>query len=130
MSLLCACEDCRQAAAWAATKGGNAPQDIIYSVYCRFDFSDGRGLDNMRAARLRDDGRSTRVYWQSCYACVAIDHAVSYANNVFIFQSDHCRPNFDVTLSPMAMIHLRDCPGDLEPTPSAQLPVFHTFRYP
>ena len=42
MYLLCACEDCRQAAAWAATKGGIAPRDIIYSVYCRSDFSDLR----------------------------------------------------------------------------------------
>ena len=130
MSLLCACEDCRQAAAWAATKGGNAPRDIIYSVYCRSDFSDVRGLDNMCAARLRDDGRSTRIYCKSCYACVAIDHVVSYANNVFMVQPDHCRPNFDVTVAPTAMIQLREYPGDLAPTPSAQLPVFHTFRYP
>ncbi|MEC8584116.1 MAG: hypothetical protein VXY81_05970, partial [Pseudomonadota bacterium] len=65
-----------------------------------------------------------------CYACVAIDHAVSYANNVFMFQPDHCRPTFDVTVAPTAMIQLRDYPGDLAPTPSAQLPVFNTFRYP
>ncbi|MEC7592648.1 MAG: hypothetical protein VYA64_04350, partial [Pseudomonadota bacterium] len=89
-----------------------------------------RGLDNMCAARLRDDVRSTRIYCKSCYACVAIDHAVSYANNVFMFQPDHCWPNFDVTVAPTAMIQLRDYPGDLAPTPSAQLPVFNTFRYP
>ena len=84
----------------------------------------------MRAARLRDDGRSTRIYCKICYACVAIDHAVSYANNVFMFQPDHCWPNFDVKVGPTAMIQLCDYPGDLTPTPSEQIPVFHTFRYP
>ena len=54
----------------------------------------------MSAARLGDDGQPTRIFCKSCYACVAIDHAVSYANNVYMFQPDHCRPNFDVTVAP------------------------------
>jgi hypothetical protein len=130
MALLCACEDCRQAATWAAQRGGSLPKDILYSVYCRSDFSAARGVENMRATRLRNDGRSTRIYCKSCYSCIAIDHKISYANNVFMFQPDHCRPSFNVELAPTAMIQLRDYPGDTAPTPSEQLPVFHTFRYP
>ena len=129
MSLLCACEDCRQAAAWAATKGGNAPRDVIRAVYFRSDFSDVRGLNNMRAVQLRDGGRSTRIYCKSCYACVAIDHD-AYADNVFCVHIDHCSSNFDVSIEPTAAIQLCDYPGDIASMPSEQIPVFHSFRYP
>ena len=129
MSLLCACEDCRQAAAWAATKGGNAPRDLIRAVYFRSDFSDVRGLDNMRAAQLRDGARSARIYCKSCYSCIAIDHD-AYADNVFNVHTDHCQPSFEISIEPTAMIQLCDYPGDIAPIPSEQIPVFHTFRYP
>ena len=130
MSLLCACEDCRQASQWAAIRGGVKPKDILYSVYCRSDLSGVFGLKKMQAVMLRNDGRSTRIYCKYCWSCIAIDHKISYANNVFMFQPDHCKPDFDVNISPTAIIQLNDYPGDCAPVPSEILPVFHTFRYP
>ena len=32
-SVMCACEDCRQALRWAEINGGEKPGDILYSVY-------------------------------------------------------------------------------------------------
>ena len=37
LSLLCACEDCRQALQWAENQGGAPAVDICHSVYSRSD---------------------------------------------------------------------------------------------
>lgn len=37
-SVLCACEDCRQAVRWAAKFGGKATEDLLRGVYFRSDF--------------------------------------------------------------------------------------------
>ena len=38
-SVMCACEDCRQALSWAEKNGGKKPKNILYSVYFRSDIS-------------------------------------------------------------------------------------------
>lgn len=130
MSLLCACEDCRQARHWAAKHGAATPKDIIYSVYFRSDFAAFHGVENMFACQLRADARSTRILCKSCYSCISIDHKVSYSDHVFMFQPDHCKADFDTDVTPIAAINLIDYPHHLAPIPSELLPVFHTFRYP
>ena len=56
-SLMCACEDCRQALRWAAQRGGKEPKDIIYSVYLRSDIHSYDGLEHMIVTQLRSDAR-------------------------------------------------------------------------
>jgi hypothetical protein len=59
-SVLCACEDCRQALRWAEINGGKKPKDILYSVYFRSDIKSYNGIENMIATQLRGDASSTR----------------------------------------------------------------------
>ena len=87
-SVLCACEDCRQALCWALKNGANTPKNILYSVYFRSDFSGFTGVDKMIAIQLRDDTNSTRDFCKNCFSCIAIDH-VNYQNNVFMIQPDY-----------------------------------------
>ena len=110
--------------------GRGAFVDIYYSVYCRSDFAEIVGRDNIHVTQIREDAKSTRIYCKTCYACLGIDHKNSYADNVFMFQPVNCRPEFDMDIAPSAVIGFIDYPGDTAPTPSAALPVFHTFRYP
>tara|TARA_Y100001935_G_scaffold53294_1_gene44519 strand:+ start:1115 stop:1723 length:609 start_codon:yes stop_codon:yes gene_type:complete len=128
-SLMCACEDCRQALSWAEKNGGKKPKNILYSVYLRSDISNHFGLKNMVVTHLRDDASSTRVYCKKCYSCIAIDH-VNYHNNVFMIQPDHCKQNFNVHIPPKAVINLQDHPEDFIELDSDTIPVFHSRRYP
>ena len=59
-SLMCACEDCRQALSWAEKNGGEKPKNILYSVYLRSDISNYYGLENMVVTHLLDEATSTR----------------------------------------------------------------------
>ena len=81
-SVLCACEDCRQALRWAAKFGGRTPKDILNLVYFRSDFSEIQGKEYIITNKLRDDSRSTRLFCKKCYACIGVDH-IAYQNNVF-----------------------------------------------
>ena len=112
-SLMCACEDCRQALRWAAQRGGKEPKDIIYSVYLRSDIHSYDGLEHMIVTQLRSDARSTRVYCKLCFSCIAIDHIV-YEDNVFMMQPEHCIQDFNANTPPKAVIHLIDYKGTLQ----------------
>ncbi len=68
-SVMCACEDCRQALRWAEINGGKKPKDILYSVYFRSDIESYNGIENMIATQLRGDASSTRIYCKNCYSC-------------------------------------------------------------
>ena len=127
-SLLCACEDCRQAQAWASKFGGKEPKDILYLIYLRSDISEVVGLDSMRATQLRQDARSTRIHCNHCYSCIAVDH-FNYANNIFMILPDHCLQDFDTNSEPKAVVNLCDYPRELADLPSDEIPVFHTFKY-
>ena len=96
-SVMCACEDCRQALRWAENNGGQKPKDILYSVYFRSDIQSYNGIQNMIATQLRGDASSTRIYCKNCFSCFAIDH-VNYQNNVFMIKPDYCKQNFNVQI--------------------------------
>ncbi len=61
-SVMCACEDFRQALSWAEKNEGKKPNNILYSVYFRSDISNYCGLESMVVTHLREDASSTRVY--------------------------------------------------------------------
>ena len=128
-SVLCSCEDCRQALAWGASKGGNKPEQIVFGCYMQSDIAHVKGQSEMRAVQLRDGARSTRVYCASCYSIIGIDHP-SYQDNVFLIFPKHCQTTCDVDLEPAAVLFIRDYPEEVAPVPSEEIPVFHTFVYP
>ena len=128
-AVLCACEDCRQALSWGASKGGDKPELILFACYMRSDIARVKGQSEMRAVQLRDDARSTRVYCSSCYSVIGVDHPV-YEDNVFLMWPKHCQTTCDVDLEPTAVLFLRDYPEEVAPVPSEEIPVFHTFVYP
>ena len=128
-AVLCACEDCRQALSWGASKGGDKPELILFACYMRSDIARVKGQSEMRAVQLRDDARSTRVYCSSCYSIIGIDHP-GYQDNVFLMFPKHCQTTCDVDLEPTAVLFLRDYPEEIAPVPSEEIPVFHTFLYP
>ena len=128
-SLMCACEDCRQALRWAAQRGGKEPKDIIYSVYLRSDIHSYNGIEQMIVTQLRSDARSTRVYCKLCFSCIAIDHVV-YEDNVFMMQPEHCIQDFNANIPPKAVIHLIDYKGEAADIPSQTIPIFHSLQYP
>ena len=128
-SLMCACEDCRQALSWAAQRGGKKPKDIIYSAYFRSDIQSYDGIKNMTVTQLRSDARSTRVYCKNCFSCIAIDHVV-YEDNVFMMQPEHCVQDFNAITPPKAIIHLIDYNGEATDVPSETIPIFHSLQYP
>ena len=128
-SLMCACEDCRQALRWAAQRGGKKPKDIIYSVYLRSDIHSYDGIEHMTVTQLRSDARSTRVYCKLCFSCIAIDHVV-YEDNVFMIQPEHCIQDFNANTPPKAVIHLIDYKGEAADIPSETIPIFHSLTYP
>jgi len=60
----CGCDDCRQALQWGHMKGGVEPDPLPQLYYMRSDIVDVKGKDYMKAFKIREDGRSTRI---SCY---------------------------------------------------------------
>ena len=128
-AVLCACEDCRQALSWGASKGGDKPELLVFGCYMRSDIARVKGQSEMRAVQLRDDARSTRVYCSSCYSVIGVDHPV-YEDNVFLMWPKHCQTTCDVDLEPTAVLFLKDYPEEIAPVPSEEIPVFHTLLYP
>ena len=84
LSLLCGCEDCRQALEWGATNGAPRPSLLPSLFYLRSDIRKVKGREKMKAVQLREGARSTRVYCQDCYSVLGVDHP-AYSNNVFMF---------------------------------------------
>ena len=128
-SVLCACEDCRQALRWAAKFGGETPEDLLRGVYFRSDFSEIMGKEYIIATKLRNDNKSIRLFCKKCYSCVGVDHE-AYQNNVFLSIPEHCSINFCITIEPKAVLFLQDYPGEIADVPSETIPVFHNMKYP
>ena len=128
-SVLCACQDCRQALRWAAKYGGKAPEHLIKNVYLRSDISGATGKTHFLVTKLRADNDSVRVFCKECYSVIGVDHH-AYENNVFLVMSEYCSANFDISIEPKAVLFLQDYPDEIAPVPSDTIPVFHSLKYP
>jgi hypothetical protein len=129
VSFLCGCEDCRQALQWGFKNGGVKPDPLPRIYYMRSDITDVRGRDKMIAVKLREDGRSTRVYCTKCYSILGVDHP-GYRNNIFLIFSNHCENTGDLTVPLTAMVQMIDYSERIGPLLVEDVPVFHTFRFP
>ena len=128
-TLICACEDCRQALEWAFKAGGEKPSDLPKLVYVDSDIESFSGLENMRAFQLRKGSKSTRIYCKKCFSILAVDHP-NYNNEQFMFFENHCSTTLDTSLKPNAITYLDHLPeGSKEIIPS-DLPQFRDLDKP
>ena len=125
---LCACEDCRQALQWCHIKGGDKPDPIPDLYYVSADIITSHGKENMGTFKLRDNGRSTRLYCKNCYSLIAVDHP-SYKSNILLFFPKHCKSGCDLSFPPTAYIFMDDYSEDIGPFPTQDIPLFHSFKY-
>ena len=126
LSLLCGCEDCRQALEWGATNGAPRPSLLPSLFYLRSDIRKVKGREKMKAVQLREGARSTRVYCQDCYSVLGVDHP-AYSNNVFMFFKNHCETNFKLTHKAVAAIYLEDLPPNERHLIPNDIPLFYSF---
>ena len=130
LCLLCGCEDCRQALQWGYKNGGVKPDPLPRVYYMRSDIIDVKGRDHMVVVKIREDGRSRRIYCTKCYSILGVDHP-NYTNNlIFVNWPKHCINSGDLTAPLSAIIMLIDYSERIGPIPVENVPVFHTLRYP
>ena len=128
-TLICACEDCRQALEWAHKQGGVKPNDLPKLVYVDSDIESFSGLANMGAFQLRKGAKSTRIYCKECFSIIAVDHP-GYNNERFMFFENHCSTTLDTSMEPNAIIYLDHLPkGTKEKIPD-DLPRFGDIAKP
>ena len=108
-SLLCGCEDCRQAGEWGHFKGGPEPEKLQKLIYVRSDIKKIVGKQNMHAYQLRRDARSTRIYCKKCYSIIGIDHH-NYKDKVFMLIPQLCKTDLNLSIKPVAAIFMNDYP--------------------
>ena len=129
-SLLCGCEDCRQALEWGSTLGGKKPTGIERAVYVKSEISTVSGKESMRVVMLRENAKSTRIHCENCGAIIGIDH-IGYSDNVFMFFPRHCSTDCDVSISPSAAIYLDDASEDAIASIPEEIPkIFNHSKNP
>ena len=128
-TLICACEDCRQALEWAQKQGGVKPNDLPKFVYVDSNIESFSGLENMAAFQLRKGAKSTRIYCKECFSILAVDHH-NYNSERFMFFENHCSTTLNTSLKPNAITYLDHMPkGSKEIIPS-DLPQFRDLDKP
>ena len=128
-TLICACEDCRQALEWAHKQGGVKPNDLPKLVYVDSDIESFSGLENMAAFQLRMGAKSTRIYCKECFSILAVDHP-GYNNERFMFFENHCSTTLDTSLKPNAVTYLDHLPEDSKEIIPSDIPQFRDLDKP
>ena len=123
----CGCEDCRQALQWGYKNGGVEPDLLPRVYYMRSDIVDIKGKGHMKAFKLRQVGRSTRIYCMKCYSVLGVDHPV-YESNVFLNFPKYCNNGGDLSTPLAAYIHMTDYSDD-GPLPTEDVPLFVSTRF-
>ena len=124
----CGCEDCRQALQWGYKNGGVEPDLLPRVYYMRSDIVDIKGKGHMKAFKLRQVGRSTRIYCMKCYSVLGVDHPVD-ESNVFLNFPKYCNNGGDLSTPLAAYIHMTDYSDD-GPLPTEDVPLFVSTRFP
>ena len=124
----CGCEDCRQALQWGYKNGGVEPDLLPRVYYMRSDIVDIKGKGHMKAFKLRQVGRSTRIHCMKCYSVLGVDHPV-YESNVFLNFPKYCNNGGDLSTPLAAYIHMTDYSDD-GPLPTEDVPLFVSTRFP
>ena len=124
----CGCEDCRQGIEWGAVKSTVKPDQLPHGYYIPADIISVEGKEFMSAYKLREDGRSTRLYCNQCWSLIAVDHP-AYQSNVFLIFPKHCVAECDLSVPLTAILFMKDYPKEYEPPPEDDVPLFYSFEY-
>ena len=124
----CGCEDCRQGIEWGAVKSTVTPDQLPHGYYIPADIISIKGKEFMSAYKLREDGRSIRLYCNQCWSMIAIDHP-AYQSNVFYIFPKHCVAECDLSVPLTAILFMKDYPKDYESPPEDDVPLFYSFEY-
>ena len=112
----CGCEDCRQGIEWGAAKGTVLPDQLPHGYYIPADITSIKGKEFMSAYKLREDGRSIRVYCNKCWSLIGIEHP-AYHSNVFYIFPKHCVAECDLSVPLTAILFMKDYTKDYELPP-------------
>ena len=82
----------------------------------------------MKAFKLRENGKSTRLVCQNCYSLIAVDHPF-YRSKVLLFFPKHCVTQIDLSFPPTAYIMMNDYSEDIGPLPTKNIPLFSSFKF-
>lgn len=88
----CCCSDCRQGREWLANMGGPPMQQASTELYYfENDLAplEPQAFPLLFTAKLRKNGRTTRVIAKCCHSMLAIDHPY-YEKNVVCVHADAC----------------------------------------
>ena len=124
----CGCEDCRQGIEWGSAKSTVIPDQLPHGYYIPADIISIKGKEFMSAYKLREDGRSTRLYCNKCWSLIAVDHP-AYQSNVFLIFPKHCVAECDLSVPLTAILFMKDYPKEYEPPPEDDVPLFYSFEY-
>ena len=124
----CGCEDCRQGIEWGVAKGTVTPDQLPHLYYILADIISIKGKEFMSAYKLREDGRSTRLYCNQCWSLLAVDHP-AYQSNVFLIFPKHCVAECDLSLPLTAILFMKDYPKEYGAPPENNVPLFYSLEY-
>ena len=131
----CGCEDCRQGIEWGSSKKTTKPSictgkpdQLPHGYYIPADIISIKGKEFMSAYKLREDGRSIRLYCNQCWSMIAIDHP-AYQSNVFYIFPKHCVAECDLSVPLTAILFMKDYPKDYQSPPEDDVPLFYSFEY-
>ena len=124
----CGCEDCRQGIEWGAVKSTVTPDQLPHGYYIPADIISIKGKEFMSAYKLREDGRSIRLYCNQCWSLIAVEHP-AYQSNVFYILPKHCVTSCDLSVPLTAILFMKDYPEDYESPPEDDVPLFYSFEY-
>ena len=124
----CGCEDCRQGIEWGVTRGTVTPDQLPHLYYILADIISIKGKEFMSAYKLREDGRSTRLYCNQCWSLLAVDHP-AYQSNVFLIFPKHCVAECDLSLPLTAILFMKDYPKEYGAPPEDNVALFYSFEY-
>ena len=131
----CGCEDCRQGIEWGSSRKTTKPNictvkpdQLPHVYYIPADIISIKGKESMSAYKLREDGRSIRLYCNQCWSLIAVEHP-AYQSNVFYILPKHCVTSCDLSVPLTAILFMKDYPEDYETPPEDDVPLFYSFEY-
>ena len=109
-------------------RGGKTIQKLPQLIYVRSDIISIEGEKSIKPYQLRKSAKSTRVYCNECFSILGIDHP-TYADNVFMFFSYHCKTNMDLSIAPYATLNISSYPHPEPANIPTNITIFYNFEY-
>ena len=124
----CGCNSCRQKIQFGEIKGGRKTKPLPELFLMPSRLREAKGVEHMKAYKLRGDAASTQVYCTQCWAILGIDQT-GYHNKIFLIFPEFCETTADLSLPLVAYIWMEDYNDSIGPAPTEDVPLFESMRY-